>query len=123
MNAGFAIISESATQLVNPEAIYYLTVEVLNPLPDNVYLEAHFEDPSNSSLAVLTGDRDVSPSQVTFRSVEVKGLKCRNYWADVHIYSDDTKTKELRTHIQWIQASFDLDRAKSLEDITNHLGC
>jgi hypothetical protein len=123
VNAGFAIISESATQLVNPEAIYYITVEFLNPLPAGAYLEAHFEDPRDSSLAVMTGARDISPTQMTFRSLEVRGLKCRNYWSDVHIYSDDSKTKELAAHVQWIQATFDLDLAKAIEDITNHVGC
>ena len=53
----------------------------------------------------------------------LNGFKCQNYWAAIHVYSDASETHELDSYVQWINSHVELDKVKSVSDLTNDHTC
>ncbi len=102
---------------------YFVTLDVLADLPDEAYVEAYFQSPANPALAILVALPGPQPKQLNLASPSISGLKCQNYWVDIHIYSSPDKSTELGQHIQWINSSFDLDKVQAIVDLTDSRTC
>jgi hypothetical protein len=119
--AGFAAEEPSGQQPWT--ARYVLVLEPTFLLPSDAYLEAHFESPTDPELAI-TGERVPGGSnRIRFMSAPLTGIHCRDYYAEVHVYRDASRSTELGKHIQWIRSGFDLERVRGASDLVGRRTC
>jgi hypothetical protein len=75
-------------------------------LPDGAVLEIHFENPSEPNTAIVVVIEDTTDEVILVTSPRLRGLECKNYWSEIHIYPDKTSTQEIGSFVQWINSSF-----------------
>jgi hypothetical protein len=119
--AGFA--AREPTGQERWTAGHVLILEPAPTLPASAFLEAHFESPNDPDLALIGQRQQSTSSRLTFTTEPMAGIKCRNYYAEVHVYSDASKTTELGKHVQWIRSAFDIDRVRSQADLFDRRSC
>jgi hypothetical protein len=119
--AGFTAQEPSGTE---PWTFAYLISLAPEPsLPSNAYIEAHFENPRDTlSESALVGRR-VPDSSIAFETDSLTSIRCRNYYIEVHVYTDASKSVELGTHVQWIYSGFDSERVRTRSDLLDRRSC
>ena len=103
-----------------------ITVQVKNTVPRGVlYLEAHFQNPSDPKSPIIIGKTwRVPQSVVVFVTPHLKGIRCRNYKVLVKVCREtgcekgdhDTEPSLFSVHRQTIQSRIDLKSIKSEEE-------
>lgn len=104
-----------------------ITVQVKNTVPHSVlYLEAHFQIPSNPESPIIVGKTWRAPqSVVVFVTPYLKGIQCSNYKVFVNVCREtgcekgdhDTEPSLYGVHRQTIQSRMDLKSIKSEEEL------
>jgi len=102
---------------------YFFTFELLQDLPEGAVLFVYLENPEQPGTAILMQLAAPFDESLVVMSDPLGGFKCRNYWVDIHIYTDASKETELGSHTQWVASSFDSDKYKDITDILNGTAC
>ena len=103
---------------------YGLNLETISALPSATVLEAHFENPLDTATTIVVSLAPIPSGQILLESPLLSGFKCKNYWIEVHTYSDASQTDELGIHLQWINSSVDTDKITSaLEFMSGQTPC
>jgi len=93
--------------LENFTITYFLSLRVLKELPTEAYIEARFENPSNPMKPIIVTQHGPQPQKIELQSPPLTGLKKKNYWVEVVIYSNPDKEDEIGRHVQWIQSDLE----------------
>jgi hypothetical protein len=81
-------------------AQYSIMLRAKPDLPYDAYLEAHFDNPKDSSTPLVVGKlRKGGQKEIFIMSPEFQGLKCWNYEAVIYVYRDKTKSQLLGVHL------------------------
>ena len=96
---------------------FNLTLKAKKGLSRGALLEAHFPDPSNPARKDIVEEVLLEEEEtIPFVSSLSGGFKCWNYEVEVFVYSNETKSELLGTHIQTIQSRTDLNLARDSMD-------
>lgn len=113
IGGGFQSINIDPTPGKPWQQRYGLNLETISALPSAAVLEAHFENPLDTATTIVVSLAPIPSGQFLLESPLLSGFKCKNYWIEVHAYSDASQTDELGIHLQWINSNVDTDKITS----------
>lgn len=88
---------------------YIISLDVIKPREEDIFIEAQFEDPSSPRTPIIiTYTLQPEESSFTLQSPPVYGLRSyEGYVIDIFIYDDSSKSNLLGKHRQVIQSIID----------------
>jgi len=102
---------------------YSLDLKALGSLPSGAVLEVDFEDPLDPSTPVIVRIYNIPSGPIHLESPLLSGFKCRNYWALIYVYSDNSQATTLDSYDQWINSTVDLGKVTSVADFLDNKTC
>lgn len=104
-------------------ASFNLLLTIEENIPNGARIEIHFENPLDPTTAIVTQMDGPFSESILVTSSALKGIQCKTYWVEVHIYSDSSKTNELGSHLQWLQSNFNTDKMTDITDLFSDASC